>query len=110
MRLPNAARAVVEVEKLRDYRLNPVHARGRHKARVFAHALGIRQEHAAFLRKTLLEAVLSTDVTLGERDAYGQRYVLDFSMSGPGGRARVRSTRIVLSNENFARLTSCYVL
>ena len=72
--------------------------------------LGIRGEHAEFLRKSILEAALTTDVTLGERDAYGQRYVLDFSLKGPAGIAMVRSTWIVLSNENFARLTSCYVL
>jgi hypothetical protein len=72
MRLPNAAQAMVEVEKLRDYCLSPVHARGRHKARVLTNVLGIRREHAAFLRKTLLEAALTSDVTLGERDAYGQ--------------------------------------
>jgi Domain of unknown function (DUF6883) len=110
MRLPNAAKALVEVAKLRDYCLNPAHPRGRHKARVFANVLGIRSEQAEFLRKALLEAALSTDVTLGERDAYGQRYVLDFSMGGLSGTAMVRSTWIVLSGENFARLTSCYVL
>ena len=84
--------------------------RGRHKARVFANVLGIRREHAELLRRALLEAALSTDVTLGERDAYGQRYVLDFSMSGQAGSAMVRSTWIVLVSEDFARLTSCYVL
>src|SRR3981189_3414058 len=51
-------------------------------------------------RRALLEAALSTDVTLGERDAYGQRYVLDFSMSGQAGSAMVRSTWIVLFSEN----------
>jgi len=110
MRLPNPAQAVVEITKLRDYCLNPAHARGRHKARVFANVLGIRREHAELLRRALLEAALSTDVTLGERDAYGQRYVLDFSMSGQAGSAMVRSTWIVLVSEDFARLTSCYVL
>jgi len=110
MKLPNAAHALVDVAKLRDYCLNATHARGRHKARVFASVLGIRREHAEFLRKALLEAALSGEAILGERDAYGQRYVLDFLMSGPGGRAMVRSTWIVLSDENFARLTSCYVL
>jgi len=69
--------------------------------------LGIRREHAELLRKELLEAALSSEAILGERDAYGQRYVLGFSMSG---RAMIRSTWIILSNENFARLTSCYVL
>ena len=110
MRLPNAVQAVVDVTKLRDYCLNPAHARGRHKARVFANVLGIRREHAESLRSALVQAALSTEIALGERDAYGQRYVLDFSMSGPAGNAMVRSTWIVLFSENFARLTSCYVL
>ncbi|WP_200235400.1 DUF6883 domain-containing protein [Thiohalocapsa halophila] len=41
MKLPNANQAVVDLEKLRGYCLNPAHPRGRHKARVFAAALGI---------------------------------------------------------------------
>src|SRR5712692_4254163 len=88
----------------------PEHARGRHKARVFASVLGIRREYAEVLRQALLEAAVSSEATLSERDAYRQRCVLDFSMPGPGGRAMVRSTWIVLSKEDFARLTSCYVL
>jgi hypothetical protein len=110
MKLPHAVHALVDVAKLRDYCLNPAHARGRHKARVFASVLGIRREDVEVLRKALLEAAVSIEATLSEQDAYGQRYVLDFSMAGPGGRAMVQSTWIVLSNENFARLTSCYVL
>ena len=41
MILPNAARAIVEIEKLRDYCLSESHPRGKHKARVFATALGL---------------------------------------------------------------------
>ena len=110
MKLPNAAQALVDLAKLRDYCLNPAHPRGRHKARVFATALGIRREQVELLREALLRAAASNEATLGDRDAYGQRHVLDFPMNGPGGRAMVRSMWIVLSHENFARLTSCYVL
>jgi Domain of unknown function (DUF6883) len=110
MKLPNAPNALVDVSKLRDYCLNPAHPRGRHKARVFANVLGIRREHAELLRKALLDAALSNEAIPGERDVYGQRYVIDFLMSGTGGRAMVRSTWIVLSSEDFARLTSCYIL
>ncbi|WP_367268233.1 DUF6883 domain-containing protein [uncultured Thiohalocapsa sp.] len=39
-RLPNADQAAVDLDKLRGYCLNPAHPRGRHKARVFAAALG----------------------------------------------------------------------
>lgn len=41
VKIPNAARAIVDIEKLRDYCLNPEHPRGRHKARVFARRLGL---------------------------------------------------------------------
>ena len=50
MLLPNGERAVVELEKLTDYCLNPEHARGKHKARVFAAALGIDIANAELLR------------------------------------------------------------
>jgi filamentous hemagglutinin len=38
--LKNAHRAVVGARKIVDYALNPNHPVGRHKARVFAAALG----------------------------------------------------------------------
>jgi hypothetical protein len=41
MKVPNAERAIVEIEKLRDYCLSESHPRGKHKARVFASVLGI---------------------------------------------------------------------
>ena len=50
--------------KLRSYCLNPRHPRGRHKARVFASALGITRENAGLLRQALLEAAESAEVTL----------------------------------------------
>jgi hypothetical protein len=45
-KLPNAERAVVEIEKLRDYSLNPGHDEGKHKARVFRAALGFTRADA----------------------------------------------------------------
>ncbi|MHB8654455.1 MAG: DUF6883 domain-containing protein [Terriglobia bacterium] len=40
----------------------------------------------------------------------GQRYMLDFQMSGPSGQARVGSSWIVLTGEDFPRMSSCYVI
>ena len=110
MRLPHLERAVVDVAKLRDYCLNLRHARGRHKAKVFASVLGITQDNAGLLRLALLGAAYSEEVTEGDKDDYGQRYVLDCEVAGPAGKATVRSSWIVLSAEDFPRLTSCYVL
>lgn len=110
MRLPHPDRAVVNMAKLRSYCLNPRHPRGRHKARVFASALGITRENAGLLRQALLEAAESAEVTLGDKDDYGQRYVLDCEMAGPAGKATVRSGWIVLHGQDFPQLTSCFVL
>ncbi len=110
MKLPNPERAVVDVAKLRDYCLNPHHPRGRHKARVFAAALGLKTGDAEFLRSALLGAAVNAMALPTEKDGYGQRYVLDFQMTGPKGQAIVRSSWIVLRKENFARFLSCYVL
>ena len=63
MKLPNGERAVVEIEKLRSYCLNPHHPRGRHKARVFA-SVGIRDGDAGELREALLRAALQAEAQL----------------------------------------------
>ena len=59
MGLPNGNRAVVDIKKLRDYCLNPHHEDGKHKARVFAAALGLGRVDAKWLRERLLEAAAS---------------------------------------------------
>ena len=109
MRMPNPDRAVVDIEKLRDYCLNPAHPRGRHKARVFLASLGLTADGAEQLRDSLLAAAYSEDAVPAEWDDYGRRYVVDFTMSGPSGSAMLRSSWIVRRGENFPRLTSCYV-
>ncbi len=110
MKLPNADRAHVDGRKLREYCLSPDHPRGRHKARVFAAALGLGPGHPDFLRGELEQAAAEREVLIGEADSYGQRYVLDSTISTTMGQAVVRSTWIVRTGEDFPRLTSCYVL
>jgi hypothetical protein len=65
MPIPNAERAVVDIRKLRDYCLNPLHDEGQHKARMFATALGLTAEDAEALQALLLQAVKTADVQLG---------------------------------------------
>lgn len=100
----------VDLRKLRDYCLSAEHRRGRHKARVFASALGLTSKDAAPLRDALLEAAQTHDAEAMRKDEYGARYVLDFEMAEPSGRAAVRSVWIVRHGEAFPRLVSCYVL
>jgi hypothetical protein len=110
MKLPNAARAIVDIEKLRDYCLSESHPRGKHKARVFATALGLTATDVFELREAILSAVQVEEAIAGERDEYGQRYIVDFSMRRQGREAVIRSAWIVRRGEDAPRLTSCYVL
>ena len=90
MKLPNAERAFIDIAKLRDYCLNPEHSRGRHKARVFASALGVTLDNMEDLEQALLDSARILDAQPGEEDEYGQRYLVDFMMIGPSGQAMVR--------------------
>jgi len=74
MPIPNAERAVVDIRKLRDYCLNPMHDEGQHKARLFVAALGITADDAEDLRVLLLQAVKTSDA---------QFRVIQFSNSTP---------------------------
>lgn len=110
MKLPNGSRTIVDLAKLRDYCLNDQHPRGWHKARVFASALGIRKADAGVLRQALQTAAEEEQATLVEWDEYGQRYVIDFFMTGPAGQATVRSLWIIIHGQDSPRLVTCHVL
>jgi len=79
-------------------------------SRVFVTALGITADDAEELRQAVLSAVLTEEATPAERDEYGQRFVVDFSMRRQDKEAVVRSSWIVRRGEDVPRLTSCYVL
>jgi hypothetical protein len=110
MKLPAADRAFVDIAKLRDYSLDVVHPEGKHKARVFAAALGLTRNDASWLREQLLEIVRIEDCVPGKKTNHGQRYILDFTLPHRGQSARLRSVWNVRPNENFPRLVTCYVL
>jgi hypothetical protein len=110
MPLPHPDRAIVDIRKLRDYCLDPAHDEGQHKARVFAAALGLTVIDAEALCAILLEVVQSHGAHLGYRDAYGQRYTVDFWLDWQGKRAQVRSGWLLEYGSLTPRLTSCYVL
>jgi hypothetical protein len=59
------------------------------------------------LQARLLDAARDYDPLVGEVDEFGHRYVIDFPLERAGRRALVRAAWIVLTNEDFPRLTSC---
>ena len=109
MKLPNAERAIVEIAKLRDYSLDVVHKEGKHKARVFAAALGLTRNDADWLREQLLAVARTHDCQPTRKTEHGQRYVLDFTLTRGSKSALVRSVWNVRPAENFPRLVTCFV-
>jgi len=110
MKLPNAERAFADIAKLRDYSLDQRHREGKSKARVFEAALGLTKQDAEWLRQILLDVVREHDCRLGKRTAFGQRYIVDFSLTKGKRSAQLRSVWNIRPNEDFPRLITCYVI
>jgi hypothetical protein len=109
MKLPNGSAAIVDIDKLRDYCLNTVHPRGRHKARVFEMLLGLTNENAEELRRSLLAAATREDAVQTEIDEFGIRYTVDYTLRTEKGEATIRSSWMVRRGEDVPRLISCFV-
>jgi hypothetical protein len=109
MKLPNPHKAVVEIEKLRDYSLNPNHPIGKHKARVFTSALHLTMQDAAWLRERALGIALTSEAVQGLPSVFGHKYVIDSVIDHQGMSALVRFCWIMEFGTDFPRLTSCYV-
>ncbi len=110
MLLPNGERAIIDQRKLSDYCLSPEHDEGAHKARLFGRLLGLGQEDVEQLIAELRSAAASGNAVPGVLDRYGQRYVIDFPMTGPAGGTVVRSAWIIRTSETLPRLVTCYIL
>jgi hypothetical protein len=110
MILPNPESAVIDEDKLSGYSLNTEHSEGKHKARVFKSALNMDASNSQDLKQALLDAVSNYDAIPTKINAYGQKYIIDFSLSHEDKTATIHSVWIVRSNEDFPRLITCYVL
>jgi hypothetical protein len=110
VKLPNGERAVVPIEKLLLYALNLDHLKGKHKARVFAAALGFSMRDAETPRALLLKAAREEDARHAGSSEYGERFVIDFMVDGRSGSARVRSVWDVRPVDSLPHLVTCYVL
>ncbi len=110
MIIPGAERAIVDQAKLRDYCWNPLHPRGRHKARLFLGRSGIDGARTEELRSALPNAVRTREATPDQGDCFGQRFAVQFTMAGLQASVQARSAWIIRVGEDFPRLTSCFVV
>jgi hypothetical protein len=92
MRLPGAERATIPTDKLVRYALDPAHPRGRHKARVFASALGIRKQDWRYLHDQILEALPDAPVRSMRITPFGVAYEVVVAATDSTAR-RCRSSR-----------------
>ncbi len=108
--LPNAHRAVIEPEKLRDYVLAPEHKYGKHKARVFVSALGIDRANWEYLRDQIASRVEEAEVSEVRAGTYGVRYSVSLMIEGLNGQTHEVTTGWIVEQDGAPpRLTSAYV-
>ncbi len=109
-KLPNADKAIIPLEKFTMYALSPDHPQGKHKARVFRAALGLTINEADFLRDEVKRLIQTAEATPQSPTQYGKRFVVDFTLTTDVGTATVRTALMIRKEEDFPRLTTCYVI
>ena len=110
MKLPNAARAIVEREKITEYLLNEAHRYGASKARFFA-AFGFQQAAWEVLAQSLREHGQQHEVNTVNETGFGPRYEVDGELQTPDGRRpRVRTVWQLDQGEVAPRLITAYPL
>jgi len=108
MKLPNGEFAVIPMEKLTNYCLNPNHSSGKHKARVFASALGITIENADVLKELIVQAALEGDVVQEDKTGFGNLYKVDWVIAGRD-QLILRTLWEITSHDPNPRLVSAFI-
>lgn len=108
MLIPNADRATIEPEKVRDYLLSATHSIGRFKARFFV-ALGFTADRWAELAEALQIQHLTQDARLGPPSAHGQKYTIRAILNGPTRQsATVVSVWFIQARGHVLRFVTAY--
>lgn len=108
MKLPNGASAIIPMDKLVGYCLNPNHSSGKHKARVFAAALGIKADNAEDLRQLIAQAAVEGEVVQQGSTAFGQLYKVDWVIIDRGS-VVLRTLWEVRTDQPAPRLVSAFI-
>ena len=109
MKLPNHHLATIDIKKLRDYCLNPMHPVGRHKARVFKRILGVERKDAKFLRDLILTEISSARTEEVFRDEFGIRYRCEIKIELDTRSAKLVTIWILRWGFIQPALVTCYL-
>ena len=108
MKIPNADKAIIAPEKIRDYLLNPLHRRGGPKAK-FLMTLGYRAENWQQFEGDLREQHLGEDFAIATQTPYGVCYEILAPITSPTGRrARFCSVWQIDQGTESPRLITMY--
>ena len=108
MFLPNAASALIEPVKVRDYLLSPSHPIGRFKATVFV-ALGYSAAQWEILRDDLLALAQIGTAIPGQPSGFGKKFEVDGILTGPTGRsARFKTVWMLRTGETSPRFVTAF--
>lgn len=109
VRLPRAREARIPTDKLVRYALDLAHERGRHKARVFASALGITASDWRYLHDQILAALPEAEVRATRITPFGVGYEVVVMIDGLNGATHPVVTTWISQRDRPPRLTSTWV-
>jgi len=109
--LPQHEKAVIPIEKLRDYALDPNHPMGKNKARVFKATLGIERDHADALSKVLRSTLFRSPAVQGRKSQYGEHWTTYHEIVGLSGQPVVITVAWIyrIEQADVPVLVSCYI-
>ena len=108
MKLPNAAHAIIEREKVADYLLSPGHPDNGGKAPFFV-ACGFHRDELDVLAKALRGLAIAGEITKMLDSPHGMKYILDGEIETLAGRqSSLRTIWIVDAGSDAPRLVTAY--
>lgn len=108
MRLPNANKAIIPPEKLRDYILSFTHPVGKFKAAFFQN-LGYNSDNWQQLEADIRSIIKGNDATAGEKTEYGLKYEVRGIITGKNLQAaEIVTAWILLNGEYNPRFITAY--
>jgi hypothetical protein len=108
MKLVNGDRAIILSEKLLNYCLNPEHHSGKHKARVFASALGITAKNPEDLRQLIARAAYEGEVVEQTATKFGQLFKVDWLVPYQNN-VELRTIWEITIEQPYPRLVSAFI-
>ena len=107
-RLPNAEKAIVDADKLRNCILSSTHPVGRFKA-TFFRELGYSAENWGMFERHLREQILFQNVTKVEESRFGRKFIIEGPLAGPAGKTvQIVTVWVILKGENSPRFVTAY--